>query len=137
MIPTEIFVLVLAALLQVVQLILMAVPANLELGVVKTLSPRDAGQLGGSLESQMSVRTGRLLRALNNHFEALLLFAIAVVAVTLTDKSTLLTVVCSWAYLFARILYVPAYVFAWVPWRSMIWMVGLTATVLMLLSVLF
>ena len=137
MIATEITVLVLAALLQVVQLILMAVPANLELGVGKTLSPRDAARLGGSLQSQVSVRTGRLMRALNNHFEALLLFAIAVIAVTLTDKSTLLTVVCSWAYLVARVLYIPAYVFAWVPWRSMIWMVGLSATVFMLLSVLF
>ncbi|MDB4222716.1 MAPEG family protein [Granulosicoccus sp.] len=137
MIATEITVLVLATLLQVVQLILMAVPANLELGVGKTLSPRDEARLGGSLLSQVSVRTGRLMRALNNHFEALLLFAIAVIAVTITDNSTPLTVVCSWAYLGARILYVPAYVFAWVPWRSMIWMVGLTATVIMLLSVLF
>lgn len=137
MIATEITVLVLATLLQVVQLILMAVPANLELGVGKTLSPRDEARLGGSLLSQVSVRTGRLMRALNNHFEALLLFAIAVIAVTITDNSTQLTVVCSWAYLGARILYVPAYVFAWVPWRSMIWMVGLTATVIMLLSVLF
>lgn len=137
MISAEIYVLVMAALLQVVQLILMAVPANLELGVGKTLSPRDLDRLGGSLESQVSVRTARLLRALNNHFEALLLFAIAVLAVMLTDKSTPLTVVCSWAYLAARILYVPAYVLAWVPWRSMIWMVGLTATVVMLLSVLF
>jgi uncharacterized MAPEG superfamily protein len=137
MIATEITVLVLATLLQVIQVILMAVPANLELGVGKTLSPRDVARLGGALESQVSVRTARLMRALNNHFEALLLFAIAVVAVTLTDNSTQLTVVCSWAYLGARILYVPAYVFAWVPWRSMIWMVGLTATVLMLLSVLF
>lgn len=134
--PTEIFVLVLAALLQVVQLILMAVPANLELGVGKTLSPRDEDRLGGSLESQMNVRTARLLRALNNHFEALLLFTIAVVAVIIADKSTVLTVVCSWSYLAARILYVPAYVFAWVPWRSMIWLVGVTATVLMLVSVL-
>lgn len=137
MIATEITVLVLATLLQVVQLILMAVPANLELGIGKTLSPRDVARLGGSLQSQVSVRTARLMRALNNHFEALLLFAIAVFAVTFTDSSTPLTVVCSWAYLGARILYVPAYVFAWVPWRSMIWMVGLTATVLMLLSVLF
>lgn len=136
MIATEIYVLVLAALLQGVQLILMAVPANLELGFAKTLSPRDADRSGGHLASQMSTKTARLLRALNNHFEALLLFAIAAIAVTLTDKSTSLTIVCSWAYLVARILYVPAYVFAWVPWRSIIWMVGFVATVCMLLSVL-
>lgn len=137
MVSTEVVVLVLAALLQVVQLILMAVPANLELGMGKTLSPRDKDKLGGSLQSQVSVRTARLARALNNHFEALLLFAIAVIAVVLTDSSTPTTVVCCWAYLAARVLYVPAYVFGWVPWRSMIWMVGLGATVVMLLSVLF
>ena len=137
MITTEIQVLVLAALLQVVQLILMAVPANLELGIGKTLSPRDAERLGGSLESQVSVRTARLVRALNNHFEALLLFAIAVIAVSVTDSSSPLTMACSWAYLSARILYIPAYVFGWVPWRSLIWTVGLTATVVMLFSVLF
>ena len=134
---TELTVLVLATLLQVVQLVLMAVPANLELGVGKTLSPRDNDRLGGSLESQMSVKTARLLRALNNHFEALLLFAIAVVVVTLSDKSTTLTVACSWVYLSARVLYVIAYVYAWVPWRSVIWMAGLMSTVIMLLSVLF
>ena len=134
MVSTEILVLVLAALLQVVQLILMAVPANLELGVGKTLSPRDAHRLGGSLESQVSVRTARLLRAVNNHFEALLLFAIAVVVITLTEQSTALSAACAWSYLVARVLYIPAYVFGWVPWRSAIWAVGLVATVIMLLS---
>jgi uncharacterized MAPEG superfamily protein len=133
---SEIQVLILATLLQVIQIALMAVPANLELGVGKTLSPRDTARLGGSLESQVSVRTARLFRALNNHFEGLLLFAIAAVVIAITDQSTPLTVACAWAYLVARILYIPAYVFAWVPWRSMIWMVGLSATVVMLLSAL-
>lgn len=137
MISTEVDILVMAALLQVVQLGLMAVPANLELGVGKTLSPRDADRLGGSLESQVSARTARLFRALNNHFEALLLFTIAVFAVSITEQSTAFTVGCAWAYLIARILYIPAYVFGWVPWRSVIWMIGLGATVMILLSVIF
>lgn len=137
MISTEVDILVMAALLQVVQLGLMAVPANLELGVGKTLSPRDADRLGGSLESQVSARTARLFRALNNHFEALLLFTIAVFAVSITEQSTVFTVGCAWAYLIARILYIPAYVFGWVPWRSVIWMIGLGATVMILLSVIF
>lgn len=137
MLSTEMLVLVLAALLQVIQLAIMAVPANLELGIGKTLSPRDHHRLGGSLESQVSVRTARAFRALNNHFEALLLFAIAVAAVTLADKSTLVTQLCALSYLAARVLYIPAYIFAWVPWRSFIWFVGLGATVVMLLSVLF
>jgi len=137
MLTTEILVLVLAAFLQIIQLTVMAIPANIELGVGKTLSPRDPARLGGTLESLVSVRTGRLMRALNNHFEALLLFTIAVVAVSLSEKANAFTAACSWVYLTARVLYVPAYVFAWVPWRSVIWFVGLLATLCMLLAVLF
>lgn len=132
----ELSVLALAALLQVVQIALMAVPANLELGVAKTLSPRDPEKLGGSLESQVSVQTGRLYRAMNNHFEALLLFAIAVFVVTASGQSSDFTQWCAGIYLAARVLYIPAYVMAWVPWRSVIWSAGLLATVFMLLSAL-
>ena len=71
---------------------------------------------------------------MNNHFEALILFTIAVVLVTLGDKANGFTGNCAWAYLFARILYVPAYYFGLSPWRSLIWFTGLTATVLIILS---
>ena len=86
---------VVAGLLQVVQYALMAVPANLELGVGKTLSPRDLDRLGGPIESQLSTRTARLLRAMNNHFEGLILFTIAVVVVTLGEKTSALTAACA------------------------------------------
>ncbi|WP_101065626.1 MAPEG family protein [Roseovarius salinarum] len=128
----ELTVLALAALLQVVQYVLLSVPANLELGPGKTLSPRDPERLGRPLTEQVSVRTGRLYRALNNHFEALVLFTIACVVVTLSGQSTGFTAGCAWTYLGARVLYVPAYAFGWVPWRSVIWAVGFLATVLML-----
>ena len=36
----------------------------------------------------------------------------------------------------ARVLYIPAYYFGWVPWRSLIWAVGFLATTLMLLAAL-
>jgi len=133
----ELTVLTLAALLQVVQFVLMAVPANLELGTGKTLSPRDADRLGGPMVEQVSRRTARLIRAMNNHFEALILFTIAVLVVTLSGQSSAFTSGCAWLYLLARVLYVPAYAFGWVPWRSLIWAAGLLATVAMLLSVLF
>ncbi|MEO0945855.1 MAG: MAPEG family protein [Pseudomonadota bacterium] len=129
----ELIVLALAALLQVVQLALMAIPANLELGVGKTLSPRD----NLSLEASVSPRTARLYRAFNNHFEALALFTIAVVVVTLSGTSSALTAACAWAYLAARVAYIPAYAFGLSPWRSLIWFVGLAATVLMILIALF
>jgi uncharacterized MAPEG superfamily protein len=80
---------------------------------------------------------GRLQRAMNNHFEGLILFAIAVVVVTLSGQSSGLTAACAYAYLVARILYVPAYAFGWAPWRSLIWAVGFLATLIMLLAALF
>lgn len=132
----ELTVLALAGLLQVVQYALMSIPANLELGPGKTLSPRDADRLKKPLIEQVSRGTGRLFRALNNHFEGLILFTLAVVVVTLGDQSSWVTVTCAWAYLVARVLYVPAYYFGLVPWRSLIWLVGFLATALMILAAL-
>ena len=132
----EVTVLALAALLQAVQFALMTVPANRELGMRTTLGPRDPDPAQPPLEARMSPRTGRLYRALGNHFEALILFTIAVVVVTLSDRSSALTAACAWTYLGARILYVPAYAFGWVPWRSILFAIGFAATLLMILATL-
>ncbi|MBI6628716.1 MAPEG family protein [Pontibaca salina] len=127
----ELTVLTLVALLQVVQYALFALPANLELGAAYTMSPRDTPPPRG-----LSARTGRLQRALNNHFEALILFTIACVVVTLSGQSTGFTAACAWTYLAARVLYVPAYAMGLAPARSIIWSVGFLATVLMYFSAL-
>lgn len=132
----ELTALALAGLLQVVQYVLMSVPANLELGPGKTTSPRDRNRLGGSLEDQLSEKTARLYRAMNNHFEGLILFTLAVVVVTLSGKASPFTATCAWTYLAARVAYIPAYYFGWRPWRSLIWLVGFAATTLMLLAAL-
>lgn len=131
----ELTALTLAALLQVVQFVLMSVPANLELGG-KTMTPRDRSKLGGAIEDLLSDKTARLYRAMNNHFEGLILFTIACVVVTLADQSSPVTVTCAYVYLIARIAYVPAYYFGLAPWRSLIWFVGFGATTLMLLAAL-
>lgn len=128
--PVELIVLVLAALLQIVQLGLFGVAANLQVGPIYSLGPRDE-------QLQLKGTAARLQRALANHFEALVLFTIAVVVVTLAGKASALTAVCAWAYLVARILYVPAYAYGWMPWRSVIWTVGFVATLIMLLTALF
>lgn len=130
----ELTVLALAGLLQGVQFALMAIPTNLEVGVGKTLSPRDPERLGKPLTDQVSPKTGRLIRAMNNHFEALILFTLAVVVISLADKGTGFSAICAWVYLGARILYIPAYYFGLSPWRSFIWFAGFGATMLMLLS---
>ena len=132
----ELTVLALAALLQGIQFALMAIPANIELGPGKTMSPRDASRMGKPMVEQVSDKTGRLIRAMNNHFEALILFTIAVTVITLGDKGTGFSAACAWTYLAARALYVPAYYFGLTPWRSIIWFAGFTSTMLMILSAL-
>jgi uncharacterized MAPEG superfamily protein len=127
----ELTVLALAGLLQALQFAVFAIPANRELGVGYTASPRDRPP-----SRPMSETTARLLRALNNHFEALILFTLAVVVVTLGNQSNEVTQYAAWAYLAARILYIPAYAFGWRPWRSAIWAVGFFATVTMLIAAL-
>jgi len=127
----ELTALALAGLLQVVQLNLFAFPANLELGTGYTSSPRDTPP-----SRPLSTRTGRLQRAMNNHFEGLILFTIAVVVVTLGNQSTALTQYAAWTYLGARLLYIPSYALGWRPWRSAIWAIGFLATVTMLIAAL-
>jgi uncharacterized MAPEG superfamily protein len=125
----ELTTLALAALLQAVQFILFAIPANLELGTGYTSSARDRPP-----SRQLSEKTARLQRALNNHFEGLILFTIATLVVTLSDQSTPFTAGCAYAYLVARLLYIPAYAFGWRPWRSAIWAVGFFATNAMIVA---
>lgn len=126
---TELTVLALAGVLQVAQLVLMAVPANIQLGPHKTGGPRDGGlELHGV--------AGRLHRAMNNHFEGLILFTIAVVVITLGDQATPFTGACAWTYLIARVLYVPAYASGIMYLRSAIWFVGFGATTAMLIAAL-
>lgn len=127
----ELIALTLAALLQIVQFALYAIPANLELGPGYTMSARDRDP-----SRQLSERTARLGRAFDNHFENLALFTIAVLVVQLSDQNSGLTAACAWVYLAARVLYVPAYAFGLRPWRSLIWFVGLIATTLMLIAAL-
>ena len=128
----ELTVLTYAALLQCIQFALMAIPANLELGVGKTASPRDLDSLGKPMIELLSVKTARLTRAMNNHFEALILFGIAITVISLADKTNSITTTCAYTYLGARVLYIPAYYFGWTPWRSYIWFVGFFATLAIL-----
>ncbi|SFE29814.1 MAPEG family protein [Roseivivax sediminis] len=128
----ELIALTLAALLQVVQYLIFAIPANLELGPGYTTSARDRPP-----SRPLSEGTARLQRALGNHFEGLILFSIAVFVVTYADKSNAITMLAAWIYLAARVAYVPAYYFGLRPWRSLIWAIGFFATLILLLAALF
>ena len=125
----ELTVLALAALLQAVQFTLFSVAGNLQVGSKTALGPRDQ-------PVHLTGIPGRFQRAMNNHFEGLILFTIAVVVVTLGEQSTPFTALCAHTYLIARILYIPAYAQGLAPWRSVIWFVGFAATIAMILAAL-
>lgn len=125
----ELTALALAGLVQIAQYFLFAVPANIELGTGYTSSARDRPP-----SRQLSDRTGRLQRAMNNHFEGLILFTLAVVVVTLGGQASGFTAACAWVYLAARVAYVPAYALGLRPWRSVIWAAGFFATVAMIVA---
>lgn len=100
---------------------------------------RDIGRKGNvgtreGLDAQLSEGTLRLRRALANHTENIGLFIIAVVLVSLTESNSTLTAIFAWAYVAARVLYLPAYRFAWVPWRSLLYLVGLLSTFVMIIA---
>lgn len=125
----ELYALALAGILQMLQFAAYSVAANLQVGPKYAMGPRDTAR-------QLIGVPGRLQRALNNHFEGLILFTLAVVVVTLSEHSTALTQTCAWVYLGARVAYVPAYALGLAPWRSIIWFVGFGATAIMIIAAL-
>ncbi len=125
----ELIALTLAALLQVAQLCLYSVVAQMAVGTKTALKPRDQ-------PVELTGTAGRVYRALNNHFEGLILFSIACLVITLSGQSSGFTGFCAFTYLAARVFYIPAYVYGWVPGRSLIWAAGLLATVFMLFAAL-
>lgn len=128
--PIEVKVLGLALILQFVQFALFSVTANMQVGPKVAMGPRDEVR-------DLTGVAGRLKRAMNNHFEGLIMFTIAVLVVTLSEGSNAVTQACAHIYLGARILYVPAYAQGLSPWRSVIWAVGFAATVVMTITAVF
>jgi uncharacterized MAPEG superfamily protein len=125
----ELTVLTLVALLQVAQFCAYSLASIKQVGVKKAAGPRDT-------QIQLTGTAGRLQRAMNNHFEGLILFTIAALVITISGQSTPFTAACAYTYLAARILYVPAYALGLAPWRSAIWAIGMIATVALYLAAL-
>jgi uncharacterized MAPEG superfamily protein len=110
--------------LAVVQLFLPVGLRNRETGLAYNAGPRDdPAPPPGKV-------TGRLQRAQANLYETLPLFAIVVLVAHAANRHTYITANAAWIYLVARILYVPAYAFAWTGVRSLLWGAGLAAILL-------
>jgi uncharacterized MAPEG superfamily protein len=125
----ELTALTLAALLQMVQFVAYSIAANRQVGTKTAMGPRDE-------PIHLTGTAGRLQRAMNNHFEGLILFGIAVMVITYSGQNGSRTAMACALYLIARVLYVPAYVFGLAPWRSIIWAIGFFATLYLLLVAL-
>lgn len=125
----ELTALALAGLLQAAQYTAYIVAGQKQLGRRVAMGKRDHNP-------ELTGKTGRIQRALNNHFEGLIMFTLAVVVVTLGDQSTTVTATCAYIYLIARVLYVYCYVNGLTPWRSYVWVIGLIATLTMIVAAL-
>ncbi|MCA2012706.1 MAPEG family protein [Cereibacter sphaeroides] len=98
---------------------------------------RDIGTEGNTgtrenLDAQLAPVTLRLRRATANFTENVGPFIIAIVVVVLAGKTSTATAVLAWVHVAARVLYVPAYALAWVPWRTLIFGVGMLSTLALL-----
>ncbi len=127
--PVEIEILGWAGLLAVAQLLALSATANATMSSRYLAGPRDK-------PAEMPVVVGRLERAFRNHLEGLAMFTAAVVVTELGKASGPTSILCAYVYIFARVLYVPAYVSGIRYVRSAIWAVGFFATAIMLTSAL-
>lgn len=120
----ELVALALSALVLAVQFVLYSALAQRDLGTGYAMSPRDRDP-----SRPLSLLSGRMKRAYENHIAALSFFAPAALIITTTGQSSPLTATLAYGYCAARAAYVPAYAFGWVPWRSLVWGVGFGATI--------
>lgn len=75
---------------------------------------------------------GRMERARNNGFEAIALFAPLALALAVSGTATSATATAAWVYVAARAAYWVCYAADLVPWRTLVWFVGLFALLVML-----
>ncbi len=80
--------------------------------------------------------TGRLDRALANSVTAMALFAPAILVLALKDDFGAGTLTAAQAFLVARVLYVPAYGLGLTGVRTLLWLIGFAATVVLYLIAL-
>ena len=121
----ELVVLTLAAFWLAVHFAVFSVLANRQVGPRYAMGPRDEGRT-------LTGFAGRAQRAMNNMFEAMILFTPAVLVIELSGQKGPATAAAAWIFYGARIAYLPAYLFGWMPGRSLIWMAGFFATLFML-----
>ncbi|MDW4499052.1 MAPEG family protein [Sulfitobacter sp. D35] len=126
---TETTVLALYGLLVLLTLLLQVTGATGQLGIGYLMSSRDEHRT-------VTGMTGRLERALNNSITGMALFAPAVLILVATDKTSAGSLLAAQAFLLARVIYLPAYVFRLTGVRTLAWLAGFAATAMLYLMAL-
>jgi uncharacterized MAPEG superfamily protein len=126
---TELQMLFCAIALGIVQLLIAVLASVGARGMPWAAGPRDEpgapiGKIGGRLE-----------RAYRNFLETFVLFAAAVLLAHALDKTTANSALGAQIYLWARVLYIPAYVFAIPFLRTLIWVASLVGIVMVMSAI--
>ena len=118
---SELGILGLYGLWVIVTILVQVLTAQAQVGLEMLVKPRD------DIPPLTGV-AGRMQRAQLNAVVALALFAPAVLMLDAKGLTSGGTLLAAQAFLVARVLYVPFYAFGW-PWvRTLVWLVGFTAT---------
>ena len=124
----EIQMLCLSATLGLVQLMIATTLALKDQGRAYNIGPRDGAP------PPVTVLTARLQRAFGNFRETFVYFAVAVLVVTLLNKTNAHTALGAQIYFWARLVYVPVYAAALAGIRTAVWTVSIVGLVMVLLG---
>jgi len=126
----EIQMLCWSAALGLLQLVIATTLAVLDMGLPYATGPRDTPP------PRLALITSRFLRAFHNFRETFVYFAVAVLVVTLLNKTNASTALGAQLYFWARLIYVPVYA-AGIPFaRTLIWGASFAGLVMVLLGAL-
>jgi uncharacterized MAPEG superfamily protein len=118
---TELGILALFGVLIILTIAIQAVFSMAQNGIMYLVGPRDEARALSGIGS-------RLERAARNNIETVAYFAPAVLLLDAQGTGTATTLFAAQVFLVARLLYVPAYASGIPVLRTMIWAVGLCAT---------
>ena len=124
----EIQMLCWSVVLALVQLVISTTLAVKDRGLAYATGPHDTPA------PPVTVLTGRLLRAFHNFRETFVYFAVAVIIVTVLNKTNTHTALGAQLYFWARLVYVPIYAAGIAYLRTAMWTVSVIGLVMVLLG---
>jgi len=124
----EIQMLCWSTVLGLVQLVIATTFAIKDLGLAYATGPHDTPA------PPVTVVTGRLMRAFGNFRETFVYFAVAVLLVTVLNKTSATTALGAQLYFWARLIYVPIYAAGISFVRTAVWTVSVIGLVMVLMG---